>query len=521
MQTRRPARWSALLLRHPHAALYAAMIVLGTLLFLWPAVYNGFPLAFYDTAQYLSSGQKSLAAVGFGALEGPESPAGRAIVNSLGSDGPFNDPGVRSDRSVYYGVFAEVLNRLGGFPAIVAMQALLAAAALTRTLHLLGTRNPVAQLLILAIVAALTPLPFFVSLVMPDIFGALMLLALAVVLTFHQRLRWPEVLLWSGLILAGALFHKAFLVMGVGTAAVAWLIGAIARRSGPAMALVAAPLFLGLAGTLLVNALVERVLDKRVVETPFLLARLVEDRTAERLLREDCPTVKYRTCLYVSELPMSENEFLWGKTDAGVLGEASGGFLGLSLEDRIAVSEEQFPIFLEILRRYPMQQFSQSMENFGLSLITVHLRRFQPPEEPQKELASKRVFYETSLAQMPVAMPKFAASKLWHGEFPLGLISAVSAASYLPTLVLLPVLIALHLRRRNAGGGGPEEDFIRVAVIVLVGLLANAAVSGIISGVSGRYQARFAWLPFFILLAGVWTMSNRRLTRAGAATLRS
>lgn len=56
-----------------------------------------------------------------------------------------------------------------------------------------------------------------------------------------------------------------------------------------------------------------------------------------------------------------------------------------------------------------------------------------------------------------------------------------------------------------AGGGTrlrvADNAFMRLVAVVLIGLVVNAAISGIISGVSGRYQARFSPLAVYVLLA--------------------
>jgi len=514
------------------------VIFVGALLLLWPAAYNGFPIAFYDTSQYLSGGQKALAAIGIGTGEaqappiadvsaGPaaagtaaEGTAADAAAAGTAADAADSEQGARDDRSVYYGLFAQLLNLIGGFPAIVAMQAALTAVALVRGMHIVGVRSAPRQLLILALLAAFTPLSFFVSLVMPDIFGPLMLLGLAVVAAYHRQLAWPETMLWLGLVLMGVLFHKAFLLTAVVIVVATLVLRLITPPYTAAMARLAAPIALGVAGTIMIGAAVEQVLDRRVVHTPFLLARLVEDGTAETILREDCPQAGYRTCIYLPELPMSENEFLWGNTTRGVRGEASSGFMGLALEDRLEIAAEQRVILMEVLRRYPLEQLARSTENVARSLVTLSLRRFQPPDEGEKELASKQQFYNGSLRAMPVAMPKLAASKLWREEFPLGGISFVSTATYLPSLLLLGLFLAAHLRKPLGRDGAPDVRFVRLVAIVVLGLLVNAAVSGVISGVSGRYQARFAALAPFVMLALLARTQSRNepvITKAARA----
>jgi hypothetical protein len=75
------------------------------------------------------------------------------------------------------------------------------------------------------------------------------------------------------------------------------------------------------------------------------------------------------------------------------------------------------------------------------------------------------------------------------------------------------------LWQRGRAHLAPDSDAVRFVLLLLIGIAANALVSGAISGVFDRYQGRVAWLAslgFAVLLV---KMLNER-HQAGAALKR-
>ena len=131
--------------------------MLSAAVLLWPALWNGYPLVFSDTGTYLS----------------------QAIEHYLGWDRP-----------VFYSLFLFPLHMtVTTWPAIAA-QALL----VTHTLHLVrrALLPEVSAWWLLPGVGCLaiaTALPWFASQLMPDVFTAILVLVLALLVLVPERCR--------------------------------------------------------------------------------------------------------------------------------------------------------------------------------------------------------------------------------------------------------------------------------------------------------------------------------------------
>jgi hypothetical protein len=146
------------------------------LIFLLPALVNGFPFVFPDTGTYLA------------------------------------DSGLRhipQDRSVYYGIFNRLTNlRLSPWPTVV-VQSLLTAWVIRCFTSAFFSLSEVWQLLSLAFFLTVgTSLPWFVGQLIPDIFTPLMILALSLLLLVPDILSRSSQLILAALISVSAAFRK-------------------------------------------------------------------------------------------------------------------------------------------------------------------------------------------------------------------------------------------------------------------------------------------------------------------------
>lgn len=69
-------------------------------------------------------------------------------------------------------------------------------------------------------------------------------------------------------------------------------------------------------------------------------------------------------------------------------------------------------------------------------------------------------------------------------------------------------VLAVPLWRRS------NQRFLMALVAIIVALVANALVTGVISGVHGRYQGRVCWLLLlWVIMAGCVLLFDRRHSR--------
>jgi hypothetical protein len=434
------------------AAACALGMAILSVMFLSAAMWNGFPLIFYDTGAYV--------------LEG----LGHVFLVERAP------------------VYAELLFLAGArfslWP-IVILQALM-----TSYMILEVARAEVPDLTLRGLVviggalSLFTGIAWYVGQVEPDIFTPMVILG-AYLLLFRSdrlgrtRLRWV-----SGLTGLAVACHPSHLGLLGGLLIGALLLKLAARRH---QGLPKPNLRRGLIGLATALALIVAgnfVLTGKLFISKsgsvFIFARLMQDGIVKRLMDETCPPagdIHWRLCNYKNRLATSANAWLW-RADSGFL--ALGGFTGQAQQD------EDRRIIVESLKRYPvmhlraaitdsMQQFVQFKTGDGiepqLSVLESGFKRMIPGQVP--------AYLE---ARQQRGLIRFKTLNLIH--VPAG------AMSVLGLLLLLQ-----HAAVRRVWDALPA--------VVLLGLIGNAIICGTFSNPHDRYQSRVVWLASLAVLLAV------------------
>ncbi|HEY4275546.1 MAG TPA: hypothetical protein VGM68_08690 [Rhizomicrobium sp.] len=467
------------LLGERRGAIWAAGCVLLMIVLFLPAWINRQPVLYPDSVGYFHAGYAAAKQVKHEAdIHVRHRPAATAPVLTR-----QQSEGVATARSVYYGAIFVAGYVLGGVWALALGQVLLTLACLVLAGRRAIALAPLPLMGALCAIALLTGLNIFAVTAMPDVFAGLMLLSMVMLLVHGRELpRWENAF-WLAVVLLACLFHKAHLAILALTLAASLLLPFVRREGLRAFLLLAGAGLVALGGHYAVDLAVRQATGKWPVSTPFALARMVGDGTAEQYLRDVCPTRHFATCAYVSRMPMTENDFLWSHDpDVGVMGVAPA-------ETRAAIAGEANAIVLGTLTAYPLEQVAATTRNVMTQLGDVGVREY-------------RLLPTDTIATIPMlrwALDRYAASGIAQGWFPLDEISILMRAVYFAALIGIGTLL---WRRR----GGPvlASAEVRLTLLLLAGIVANAIISGAVAGVFDRYQGRIVWLApfgFAVLLA--------------------
>lgn len=451
------------------------VILVGGLLFLWPLLVYGRPANLQDSAAYYKGGRE---AVTF-ALEklhisqppasivSIESAAGRTSGSAESTAQDTHQ--VRGARSIAYSVAAYVL----GAPRpqmwlLAAAQAFSAAFLCVVTLMLYGGSNR-AVLSKVALLAVATPLAFVACLTVPDLFAGFVILVIALLTTSYRAMS-PGVRSITILIgAAGIAFHASHLPIGLGVTALALTLLFFSARGGTSVpagqwASVLAPFLIGAALTVALNSVAFGGASLTGKRFPLTLARSVAEGPGRWYLDKNCRHLDYAICeVYPNGVPATVNTFLWGPT--GVKERATPEQL-----DRIRAEESE--VVLAAMRAYPFEEIRRLVRNLGRQLIS-----FQPG-------------VGLDLRIVRDADGKPTASPAPFNSFWVTVVGGLSIAG---VLLSLPLLL---LRWRFWPHSRP------LIVLVLFGIVLNAAVCVYFSGITDRYQARVIWLiPLLALMA--------------------
>lgn len=425
------------------------------------ALWNGFPIIFYDTGAYL--------------LEG----LGRVFL---------------PERSPVYSLLLDFGGARLSLWLIAMLQAAATAFIMVETVRAVAPRMSLAAMLGLGIgLVLLTGLPWYVGQIEPDCFAAIVVLAIYL-LAFHAEPGWRKWLTLAIATLAVAV-HPSHLLLAAGLAIAIVLYRAVlffmkakdwpfARMAEPYAAFV-----LGLALIVTCNVILTGQVFVSRSGPAFIFARMLQDRIVMRLLDDTCPQSHYRLCAYKEELPRTADQWLWGR---GSPFFQMGRFTGTSAESTRIIETS--------LERYPGLQAESAISD-AFRQFTMFKTGDQI--EPQEWILSK------PLGEfIPRQTRAYLAARQQEGQIDFRPINVVHLTVAWLSLAGLAAAFALSIRRKQ------KRNMLFLGFILLA-LAGNAAICGALSNPHDRYQSRLVWLaPFaLVLIVGDWPISALRPLR--------
>jgi hypothetical protein len=489
----------------PGRAILAAMA--GVVMLCWPALINGGAFFFPDTSTYLRSADMIV-----GELTGWESewsdrrtlyvedkPAERAATPSTAAAGPAPAAAagpvhpVLLGRSIYYGLAVFPFVALFGSLGAAFLQGAFAVLTIWLTLAAFGSerrRMPARLLLATALLAGLTSLPFFVSMLMPDVFaGFAVALAVSAAAGWQRLARWERAGLALLLVFSG-MAHSSHVLVLLALAGVTMLVMLFTRvKVGTAAGLMVLAAASGIAGEQLFIQAVTHRLGEPPVRPPFLTARLINDGPGYRLLRESCPSVGLVACRYLDRMPRDSDAFLWSyKPQEGVFSTEP-----IAVQRELAKQDMRFAV--ATLGYDPFGVIGSSLRSVARQVTLTDLNLFNAASVMGEGLSSS----------VPASVAaEIRASRFGRNSMPvelsrwLNLVSACIAALFLAAVVAGRTGERRLARTRAAAG------------LLLAAVALNASVTGAMSKPHDRYNVRVLWVLQLAALAILVTRSDRK-----------
>lgn len=477
-----------------------AFIFLGALLLLWPLLLTGgMPFMMVDSAVYADQGERIWSAitnlvapppsvtevseaVGVGGGGGGDGGLVQSLRGQAGSDDTV--------RSVPYASFVGLFLPLGAAVVLYAQSVLVMAALYAVVAPVMRRLTPWLLAGICGLVLLATPLPTMASYLMPDVFGAVIVLfAIRVVLGLGQ-LRPASRAILIAITLLAVVFHYGNVPFAILLLGVAALLQTSRRRALRTLAVVAGGITVLAVG---LNALIGLVAFEGVSaapnRAPIVLARSIADGPARWVLEEDCAseTPRYALCEYWgTDIPDSVGAALWDE----------GGMDSAPPELYSRIRAQEVDLLVTAFRAYPVQQVAAFLGNAYNQFLVV---------APHYALPARFVLLENGRREIEIVH-----DTAFEAVRPA--LNTVHTAGYALGIAILVAMIAM--------AGDPRQR--RVAVLVLIGLVVNAMIFGGLSAPVERYQARVAWLaPTLAALALALRWSRRGGAEAIASAPRS
>jgi hypothetical protein len=323
-------------------------------------------------------------------------------------------------------------------------------------------------------IAFLTSAPWFASFAMPDVFAGMLILGFALLASgtpLRPLERWAVVLVLAFAVTAHAshaLLGLALLAAGASYAGFQW---ARSRVNGiKIMAWPGAAVVLGLCGTTFLSLISFTEVSLAPKRLPFALARSIEDGPARWHLENNCPQIGYTTCRFFKGSPTRASEFLFGPS----------GITRATAAEMEAIRNEEMIILQRAAQEYPFLQLWTFARNTAVQAVSIELKDINFA----KQVRWNKVEESWELTDVNDRV----GSKVWFDLL-------IHAGAVISILYLAVV-------------GRNHAPLIGFAAF---GLLANAAITGGISAVADRYQARTAWILPVLALA-LWLSRRFRST---------
>jgi len=330
-------------------------LVILMLLFLAVALWNRFPLVFYDTGGYLAEG-----------LEGAFLP----------------------ERSPVYSLLLSVTGAAISLWPVVILQAVMTAYLVALIARAEMDRLSLGQLILLGVVLMLaTGIGWYVGQVEPDCMTALVVLG-AYLLSFRSRfLGLAQSLLVAVITGLAVACHPSHLGLMAGLLIVAVFLKWLWRDSGLRILPALGAFVLALALIFTSNfVLTQRIFLSRSASV-FVFARLMQDGIVKRLLDDTCPGSGYSLCANRNRLKTRADAWLWGPDS---LFRAEGGFNG--------PHDEETRMIADSIRRYPLLQVVDAVRDSVRQFFT-----FKTGDGIEsQEWVLKPVFAKDAPGQMPI-----------------------------------------------------------------------------------------------------------------------
>ena len=443
----------------------AGPILVLALALLIPAFWNGYPIFYFDSLDYISL--------------------------------PYTWK-IPIFRTAGYGVLAAIVRPFDSVWPIIVAQSLLLAYVLFEARRVIFSRlSAKTTVVILAILIVFTGMPWLASTVMPDVFTTPAVLLCIMLAQTDVPIGAVRRSVFVALLTLACAAHPTHYALCIGLVICIFAIDKLAANGLPFVRMrvryVLVGIGLGIAATFGSNW----IASGKVFLTPrttqvLTLAVLVEKGLVQEFLAETCndPTEKKSIlCPYRDRIVSDANEFLWHNDFFHKI----GGWEAMIVEAPWILDEilDRYPIeFLRTITELTLEQIVtfQTGEGFRtmVGFLDLEIRTYYPRENAAFMAARQQSYSEIELSPM------------WRAN-------VIHLPAMMTSLPLMVLTLVLAWRRRDRWS-------LTIAGLVSLAYLGNAFICGAISNPADRYGNRIVWLVVLAVLVLLPQLLDRKST---------
>jgi hypothetical protein len=445
------------------------------LVVIWPAYLSGGIFYFMDTNSYFHGGEKIWSVFVDAVWPAPQAVSGDGIGSDEVNILSVTDTGRSTvGRSFIYSVFSYLTLTIAGPVGIAFAQATLIVFSFFALIERKALGSPAVLIIGALIVAFLTTLPWHSVYLMPDIFGSVIIIFGAVLVTHFNDLSMPQKIVLTLLAAVATSTHYGNIpvMAAVGGFALVWMLF-LRKLTISAIASVVFAVVFSPALNMLGSSMFLETPSAAPLRLPILLARSIDDGPAYWYLTKECETVDFAMCdAFGGEIPDSINHLLWD----------DDGVKSLSPEVLQRIRDEEIPLLFQVFLDYPVAQTSALLGN-TFKQVT--------------KFGTGEISFGTGVADDFTIETNELSSARWLLPDAEPIVTFIASLSFV-VMLILTVTGQLTARQR------------RIFIAVCFGLFVNAAVFGGLSAPVDRYQARAMWLiPALLVVVIARYLSER------------
>ena len=426
-----------------HGLRLIAAVALVAVLMTIPAVWNGYPLIYFDSEDYVEISFKWAPILW---------------------------------RIMTYGVVCMIAQPFEHLSAIVVFQAIVVAWMLHEAVFAFLTHWRGRVYLVVGFaLALLTGLPIVTSEILADVFSGLAILGIASLALGLRLPVWRRVLL-AGLTALSVGVHMAHVAVGCGLILVLgglwvlslkWHIFQRPRLIAPFIAVA-----LGTAWVPFTNYLATGEVYFSKAGHVLQLALFIQNGIAKEYLDAACPEGAHlMLCDHKDELPQTADEFLWGDSSF----EELGGWR--------AMHDEADDVIAGAIKRFPLDVAKAMAENTWEQLNLI--------ADGEDMVPMSWHFVKTQIKYYPRDYHRFHYARQQRPE---GIDFSEASTIHVPVAIGAEIacfgFLLLALRRQ-------DRVTSALIVVMILAFLGNAVVCGALSNPHDRYQNCIVWLALF------------------------
>jgi hypothetical protein len=235
---------------------------------------------------------------------------------------------------------------------------------------------------------------------------------------------------------------------------------------------------------------VDRLVGAPPLHPPFLLARLIEDGSGYRYLKQTCPGNGFQVCQFLDRLPLDASAFLWASgTPPGVFAEASP-----AVKRQLAAEQNRF--VLAVVRSDPTTVLWEAARNAAGQIAIVGLTEFNYD-------TLTRQFFDSKIPTEHLT--RLHRTPAYRNMLPTQPLLVLYVSTF-----LVATIFVLIVAFRGKVAAGISARVGAIAAWALAGVAINDIVCGVLSGPHDRYSMRVAWLvPFAALMLATELLGKR------------